>query len=60
MPDMRTMIEEINEIAEEICTEWEYDFMGSVTEQFEEKGQLSEKQTEIVERIYKKAVDSPY
>lgn len=60
MPDMRTIIEEINDIAEKICTEWEYDFMMSITEQFEERGSLTEKQEEIVRRIYKKAVESPY
>ena len=60
MPDLRTMIEEINDIADEICSEWEYDFMGSITEQFEERGSLSEKQEEILERIYKKACESPY
>ena len=60
MPDIRTMIEEINEIASEICTEWEYDFMESITEQFEERGTLTEKQQEVLGRIYKKACDSPH
>lgn len=60
MPDTRTMIEEINEIAEKICTEWEYEFMESITEQFQERGTLTDKQIGIVERIYEKACDSPY
>jgi len=60
MPDVRTMIEEINDIAEKICTEWEYDFMGSITEQFDSRGTLTDKQQEILERIYKKACESPY
>jgi len=54
------MIEEINDIAEKICTEWEYDFMGSITEQFDSRGTLTDKQQEILERIYKKACESPY
>jgi len=58
--DLRTMIEEINEVAEDVCSEWEYSFMESITEQFEERGSLSEKQEEILERIYKKACDSDY
>ena len=60
MPEIRTMIEEINEIIEKICTEWEYDFMESITEQFDSRGILTEKQQEILERIYKKACESPY
>jgi hypothetical protein len=55
MSDTRTKIEEINDIAEKICTEWEYDFMESITEQFEERGSLTEKQEDILNRIYKKA-----
>jgi len=60
MADVRTMIEEINEIADKICTEWEYNFMESVTEQFDSKGELSGKQQEVLHRIYKKACESPY
>jgi hypothetical protein len=33
-------------------TKWEEDFLESVGEQFEERGHLSERQMEIVERIY--------
>lgn len=33
-------------------SKWETDFMESVTEQFEERGSVSEKQQEIIERIY--------
>ena len=60
MSDIRTMIEEINDISEKICTEWEYDFMESITEQFDSRGTLTEKQQEILEKIYKKACESPY
>lgn len=60
MPDLKRMIEEINEVAEEICTEWEYEFMESISEQYEERGSLSDKQEEVLERIYEKACNSPY
>ena len=33
-------------------SKWERDFMDSITEQFEERGSISNKQEEIVERIY--------
>jgi len=33
-------------------TKWEEDFLGSIGEQFKSRGTLSEKQTEILERIY--------
>lgn len=33
-------------------SQWELEFMESVTEQFERCGKLSAKQAEILERIY--------
>lgn len=33
-------------------TKWESDFVTSIAEQLEERGVLSDKQTEILERIY--------
>lgn len=33
-------------------TDWEQNFMESITEQFDERGTLSERQQEILERIY--------
>lgn len=60
MIDIRTMIQEINDVTEEICTEWEYEFMESITEQFETRGSLTEKQEDVLRRIYKKACESPY
>jgi hypothetical protein len=33
-------------------SKWEMDFMESVSEQFEERGSVSDKQEEIIERIY--------
>lgn len=33
-------------------SKWEQDFMDSITEQFEERGAISDRQEEILERIY--------
>ena len=33
-------------------TDWEVQFMESITEQFDNSGSLSEKQEEILEKIY--------
>lgn len=33
-------------------TKWERDFIDSLEEQFEERGWISDKQEEILERIY--------
>ena len=42
-------------------TEWERNFLTSVGEQLDNKrGPLSDKQMVILDRIYKKACDSPY
>lgn len=38
----------------ERLTEWEKQFVDSVSEQLEQRGTLSEKQQEIVERVYVK------
>ena len=37
-------------------TDWEVQFMESITEQFDNSGSLSEKQEEILERIYAEKV----
>lgn len=37
-------------------TDWEIQFMESITEQFDSSGSLSEKQEEILERIYTEKV----
>ena len=34
-------------------TDWEHDFIESVEKQFKQKGYLSEKQEEVLERIYR-------
>jgi hypothetical protein len=33
-------------------TKWEFSFMESITDQFERSGSLSDRQEEILERIY--------
>lgn len=33
-------------------TKWEENFLGSIAEQFEKRGTLSDKQFEILDRIY--------
>ena len=33
-------------------SKWEQDFIASLSEQFDERGTVSEKQQEILERIY--------
>ena len=35
-------------------TKWETDFVSSIAEQFEQRDNLSDKQCEILERIYNK------
>ena len=58
MPDIKTMIEEILEVSDEICNEWEIDFMENISNQ--DPYVLSDAQVRVVERIYKKACNSPY
>lgn len=45
-------IDQINSSVD--LTEWEEDFMSSVTNQFNKSGQLSDKQMAVIERIYKR------
>ena len=47
------MLDHIEDYTERL-TEWEKQFVGSVLEQLEQHGTLSEKQQEIVERVYVK------
>jgi len=37
----------------EKLTDWETDFINSLTEQFEQKGTLSKRQVKVLERIYR-------
>lgn len=50
---IKRMLETVNKNMQYL-TEWEQDFIYSVYDQFEKKGDLSLKQTEILERIYDK------
>jgi len=38
-------------------TEWEDDFILSVSEQYERKGSLTERQLEVLENIFRKAAE---
>lgn len=40
------------EMPAKTLTEWELDFLVSIRDQFDRRGSLSEKQFEILERIY--------
>ena len=44
-------IEDVNNVGRGL-TDWEKNFIESITDQFEQTGRLSEKQEEILERIY--------
>ena len=48
-------LNDVNDAGEDL-TAWESQFMESITEQFERKGGLSERQIEILERIYTEKV----
>lgn len=54
-PEQKTLAEHMLKALESplhALTKWEEDFIESVTEQLSERGHLSERQMEIVERIY--------
>jgi hypothetical protein len=48
---VRDWIDRINDEGVNL-TEWEIQYMESVTDQFDRRGSISDKQEEIVERIY--------
>lgn len=48
---IREWIELVN-TEERNLSKWEQDFMDSITEQFEERGSISDRQEEILELIY--------
>lgn len=50
-------IEKVNTEAHKPLTEWELGFMESITDQWERTGSLSERQIEILERIYTEKTD---
>lgn len=49
--DVARMLEWVNDTARGL-SKWEEDFMESITEQYGQSGKLSEKQKEVLERIY--------
>lgn len=57
-PNLETAVEEIMEVRDDLCNEWEYEFIQSIAEQLDINLTLSEKQEEIVWRIYEKACNS--
>jgi len=48
---MQDWIDQINDNGVNL-SEWEKNFMISITDQFERSGSVSERQEEIIERIY--------
>ncbi len=56
-PDDQTKLREIAEISEKICTPWEQDFIESLLEW---EGDFTDKQRDVLSRIYEKACRSPY
>ena len=60
MTTLLTKVEECLEVAPEVCTEWEIDFLESVEVQMEDGRSMSDKQEELIDRIYKKVCQSPY
>ena len=58
MPDHRTMVTEIAEIASEVLNEYECDFIQNMLEEWE--GEFSPKQAALIEKCYKKVCDSPH
>lgn len=57
MPDIATMLsdcESAKTCSNSPFTKWEEDFIDSVLEQFEERGGLTAKQEETLEKIWEK------
>lgn len=48
---IREWIKLVNDEGHDL-TKWEEDFMESITEQFDERGSISDREEEILERIY--------
>ena len=57
MDDLRQMVEEIGEVIDKIGTQWECEFIDSMDSWGDD---YTEKQEEIIRKLYKKACDSPY
>ena len=48
------MLENLDTLEIQELTQWEANFINSVQEQFEKKGDLSDRQCEIVEKLHDK------
>lgn len=55
--DYRQMVEEIAEVVELVCNEWECEFIENVLDWI---GEYTDKQKEVIDRIYQRACESPY
>ena len=50
-------VSETIEVAEQICSEWEQDFLYSLQDQLNRGRTLSEKQLNLLDKLYDKACD---
>jgi hypothetical protein len=58
-PSHERMYQEIVDVSDEICSEWEIDFLDSIEGRIL-RGTLSDKQKAVLERIYEKACKSRF
>jgi hypothetical protein len=56
---VQTIYEEIMEVSDKICNEWEIDFLDSIAWRVK-YGELTAKQLDTLGRIYRKACSSPF
>lgn len=54
-PDRRKKVSESLEVAREVCTEWECNFLDSVARW---KGEYTVRQKETIDKIYQKVCES--
>ena len=59
MPEvsLRQKVEEIDEVKEQICSDWEQSFIESMMEW---EGEYTEKQASVINKLYTRACNSPY
>jgi hypothetical protein len=53
---IKHMLEALESPSKEL-TKWEASFIESITDQYEQKGQLSDRQFEVLEKIYAEKTD---
>ena len=56
-PDYHTQVEEIAEVIEDIGNSWECDFIADMLDW---TGDFTDKQKDVIDRLYKRACESPY